>query len=260
MGAKNDQGSERPTGGATTLEYIFPDAFAAPGTKSDNVATVMDNRFFQQREDVKATLFVLDSAGANALSPIRNFFLSAIAGGFSERAQVMEMYEGIDVTLLGEKPVNISFTMMLLNGDTTMESTLANSEVVSVTNIASPPPIRSSNWRDQWMYLWSNYIRASQAVKNGWRTVMIADNLIIEGLLMSYEFTEDAINDKGVTIRVQMLCDPSLFYSLKIFGNADIVPDNLGQVGKDVLAALNKNVTNISIPASTTNNAKKELE
>jgi hypothetical protein len=224
--SKNAVASGQTSSPGSSFETVFPNVFTKyEGSKEGTVSNINMSRFIQSRPESKATLYLMDSVGADKVAPIRNFLLTGLSWTISERVQVMEMYEGLDVTFLGERPVTVSFTMDLYN----------------TANL---------NWRDQWMYMWDNYIRGSQCVRNGWRSVVMVDNLVIEGLFLSYQFQQSAGNDMHVPISVSMLTGQEKIYPLQLFGTMnstekDTIPSNLGQTGKDMLAYLNQGTGNV---------------
>jgi hypothetical protein len=214
LSESRDQASERPSGAAVTTEQT---------STPENVATTiiepfLENRYILPFPDQKATIHLLSENGEDAIDPLRNFFVTGLQGGYSERYQLLEMYDGFDLTLLGERPITLQITLVVYN----------------TSNL---------NWRDQWIYTWNNYIRATKVVERKERTLLVSDNLILEGFFLSYSFSESGSSDSGIPINLTMVCAPNMIIPVSFYANSSDIPADLKGVAGKIVDDINKGIT-----------------
>jgi hypothetical protein len=218
MGAKGDEARERTTGAGTKVEQqVFSNSFE-PSETTDNGFSL--NQMIKVRKDSKSTIYLQNSKGDNIVNPIRNFFLQSIQGRFADRAQIMETYGGLDITVMGQKAVQLNISAILYNTE-------------------------SHNWRDQWIWYWDNYLRATQVAKRKAQTILTSDNLIARGVFLSYDFQETGDQQNSVGVSISMICPPQGIFPVKMQKGATYkITKNLTGVASDVLKSLENGTSN----------------
>ena len=227
MGTKGDKARERSTGeGAQVSQQLFNDSFQ-PKTASD--AGFSLNQMIKIRKDTKSTIYLHNSKGEDIISPIRNFFLQSISARIADRAQIMETYDGLDVTALGKKSVQLNIGAMMYNTE-------------------------SHNWRDQWMWYWDNYLSLTQVAKRKGTEILTTDNLMIKGYFLSYDFQETGDQQNSVGITISMICHPYGIIPVKMQkGTVYKITKDLDDVAKAVLKSLENGTSNQYFANSTGN-------
>lgn len=218
MGEKGDKARERSTGQGTKVEQqVFSDSFS-PSTKTDDGFSL--NQALKIRKDTKSTIYLQNKKGEDIVQPIRNFFLQSIQGRIAERAQIMETYDGLDVIFLGKKAIQLNMSAVLYNTE-------------------------NLNWRDQWMWYWDNYLRGTKVAQRKAQEIITTDNLLINGVFLSYDFQETGEQQNSIGISISMICPQDGIIPVKMQKGATYkVTKNLTGVAKEVLKSLENGDTN----------------
>ena len=209
---KHDKATERLQTDAEFVESQI-DSWSQDFNTDDQGDAFLRDWAINIRPDTKATIFVMDQTNYHVIPPIRNFFLTAMNFSHQERAQVMETFDALDVTMLGRKAVLVTLTFEMYNTD-------------------------NKNWRDQWMYLWDKYLRGSKAAAAKNRIVITADNLILEGVMLEYSFQEQGMKQNSIGISVNMICPADKIGPIKLLKTVTMGPSNTDNIRKIYLKTL----------------------
>ena len=154
------------------------------------------------RPESKATIMVLNEKNKTVINPYQDFILSSMQFSEQERSQISEMYKGYDLLFLGQRPIQITFNFELFN-------------------------FKNKAWRDKWRLMWDKYFRGGVVAKNKWRTVIVVDNLVIEGYFLRYDLHHQSTNTGHVPISVLMITDSDKVKAAQLFGTVNSVsPEN----------------------------------